>query len=202
MARFTRASMSKMPVRSVDLCRAVSGIQDGQRWVRETGCGLSPDAVERLPPGVNRRYLCLPARHPRQRARNYPLHACPDHFGPNTCPDARERTFRTEAIVCVADFGGRQIAVDALQPRVRQNCAIASGARAQSRKTGHAELFMRANYLLAQGAICTSSRKPNWSSRMHRCAKIWWQKDLCGYVTELLDKFAPMRKSTAHSISC
>jgi DNA repair protein RecO (recombination protein O) len=66
---------------------------------------------------------------------------------------ARERTFRTEAIILRrSDFGEADRLLTLYSRELGKMKAIAKGARKpQSRKTGHVELFMRSNFLIAKG---------------------------------------------------
>src|SRR5687768_9809563 len=66
---------------------------------------------------------------------------------------AREKTYRTEAIVLRrTDFGEADRLLTLFSRELGKIKAIAKGARKpQSRKTGHVELFMRTQFLIAQG---------------------------------------------------
>jgi DNA repair protein RecO (recombination protein O) len=66
---------------------------------------------------------------------------------------ARERTFRTEAIVLKrTDFGEADRLLTLFSKEFGKISAIAKGARKpQSRKTGHVELFMRSKFFIAKG---------------------------------------------------
>ncbi|MEM7334948.1 MAG: DNA repair protein RecO [Chloroflexota bacterium] len=66
---------------------------------------------------------------------------------------ARERTFRSEGIVLKrSDFGEADRLLTIFTRENGKVKAIAKGARKpQSRKTGHIELFMRSNFLFAEG---------------------------------------------------
>ncbi|MBE2222398.1 MAG: DNA repair protein RecO, partial [Anaerolineae bacterium] len=65
----------------------------------------------------------------------------------------RERTLRTEAIVLKRhNFGEADRLLTLYTREFGKMKAIAKGARKpQSRKTGHVELFMRSQFLLAEG---------------------------------------------------
>jgi DNA repair protein RecO (recombination protein O) len=66
---------------------------------------------------------------------------------------ARERTYRTEAIVLKrTDFGEADRLLTLFSKEFGKISAIAKGARKpQSRKTGHVELFMRSKFFIAKG---------------------------------------------------
>ncbi len=66
---------------------------------------------------------------------------------------ARERTFRTEALILArSDFGEADRLLTLFSREFGKIRAVAKGARKpQSRKTGHVELFMRSRFLLAKG---------------------------------------------------
>jgi DNA repair protein RecO (recombination protein O) len=66
---------------------------------------------------------------------------------------ARERTYRTEAIVLKrSDFGEADRLLTLFSKEFGKITAIAKGARKpQSRKTGHVELFMRSKFFIAKG---------------------------------------------------
>ena len=66
---------------------------------------------------------------------------------------ARERTYRTEAIVLKrTDFGEADRLLTLFSKDLGKISAIAKGARKpQSRKTGHVELFMRSKFFIAKG---------------------------------------------------
>ena len=66
---------------------------------------------------------------------------------------ARERTYRTEAIVLKrTDFGEADRLLTLFSKDLGKFSAIAKGARKpQSRKTGHVELFMRSKFFIAKG---------------------------------------------------
>ncbi len=105
----------------------------------------------------------------------------------------RERTFRTEAIVLRrSDFGEADRLLTLYSREYGKIRAIAKGARKpQSRKTGHVELFMRANYLLAQGRNLHIVTQAELVEPYAPLREDLVRATYAAYVTELLDKFAP-----------
>ncbi|MCP5098392.1 MAG: DNA repair protein RecO [Chloroflexi bacterium] len=104
---------------------------------------------------------------------------------------ARERTFRTEAIILKrSDFGEADRLLTLYTREFGKIRAIAKGARKpQSRKTGHVELFMRSNCFFAKG------RDMNLLTQAEMVAPyIELREDLvrttyAAYGVELLDRF-------------
>ncbi len=104
---------------------------------------------------------------------------------------ARERTFRTEAIVLKrSDFGEADRLLTLYTQGYGKIRAIAKGARKpQSRKTGHVELFMRSNCFFAKG------RNMNILTQAEMVAAyVGLREDLvrttyAAYGVELLDRF-------------
>lgn len=104
---------------------------------------------------------------------------------------ARERTFRSEAIVLRrTDFGEADRLLTLYSRDFGKIKAVAKGARKpQSRKTGHVELFMRSNFLFATGrdiAILTQAEmvQPYAALRDDLILTTY-----AAYVVELLDRF-------------
>jgi len=105
---------------------------------------------------------------------------------------ARERTFRSEAIVLRrTDFGEADRLLTLFSREFGKIRAIAKGARKpQSRKTGHVELFMRSNFLFAKG------RQMNIITQAEMVAPYTPLRDdlvratYASYAVELLDRFA------------
>lgn len=104
---------------------------------------------------------------------------------------ARERTFRSEAIVLRrTDFGEADRLLTLYSRDFGKIKAIAKGARKpQSRKTGHVELFMRSNFLFASGrnlAILTQAEmvQPYTALRDDLIRTTY-----AAYIVELLDRF-------------
>jgi DNA repair protein RecO (recombination protein O) len=103
----------------------------------------------------------------------------------------RERTFRTEAIVLRrTDFGEADRLLTLFSREYGKLTAVAKGARKpQTRKTGHVELFMRTQFLLAKGrdlAIITQAELveayPDLRTDLVRTT-------YASYLVELLDRF-------------
>jgi DNA repair protein RecO (recombination protein O) len=103
----------------------------------------------------------------------------------------RERSFRTDAIILKRrDFGEADRLLTILTPRYGKLDVIAKGARKPtSSKTGHVELFTRADMLIHKGrdldlAVQAEMTKPFLELRedLHRGA-------YAGYVAELMDRF-------------
>ena len=104
---------------------------------------------------------------------------------------ARERTFRSEAIVLRrTDFGEADRLLTLYTRDFGKIKAIAKGARKpQSRKTGHVEQFMRSNFLFASGrdiAILTQAEmvQPYAALRDDLILTTY-----AAYLVELLDRF-------------
>ncbi len=104
---------------------------------------------------------------------------------------ARERTFRSEAIVLRrTDFGEADRLLTLYSRDFGKIKAIAKGARKpQSRKTGHVEQFMRSNFLFASGreiAILTQAEmvQPYTALRDDLILTTY-----AAYLVELLDRF-------------
>ena len=104
---------------------------------------------------------------------------------------ARERTFRSEAVVLRrTDFGEADRLLTLYTRDFGKIKAVAKGARKpQSRKTGHVELFMRSNFLFASGrdiAILTQAEmvEPYAALRDDLIRSTY-----AAYVVELLDRF-------------
>ena len=104
---------------------------------------------------------------------------------------AKDRTFRSEAIVLKrTDFGEADRLLTLFSRERGKIKAVAKGARKpQSRKTGHVDLFMRTNFLFAEGrdlAIITQAEMveayPALRGDLVRAT-------YAAYVVELLDRF-------------
>lgn len=104
---------------------------------------------------------------------------------------ARERTFRSEAIVLRrTDFGEADRLLTLYSRDFGKMKAVAKGARKpQSRKTGHVEQFMRSNFLFASGreiAVLTQAEmvEPYAALRDDLILTTY-----AAYLVELLDRF-------------
>ncbi len=104
---------------------------------------------------------------------------------------SRERTFRTEAVVLRrTDFGEADRLLTLYTHELGKMKAVAKGARKpQSRKTGHVDLFMRSNFLIAKGRdldIITQAEivEPYTALRSDLVSSTY-----ASYVVELLDRF-------------
>ena len=104
---------------------------------------------------------------------------------------ARERTFRTEAIVLRRiDFGEADRLLTLYSREYGKLRAIAKGARKpQSRKTGHVELFMRSKFLIAKGRdldiITQAETVESYAALRDDLLRV----SHASYAVELLDRF-------------
>lgn len=106
---------------------------------------------------------------------------------------ARERTFRTEAIVLRRkDFGEADRILTLFTPESGKIRAVAKGIRKpRSRKAGHLELYTRSNLFLARGremdiitqAVTVEAYRPLREDLL--------RSTYGSYCVELLDKFTP-----------
>ncbi len=104
---------------------------------------------------------------------------------------ARIRTFRTEAIVIRrSDFGEADRLVTLFTRDLGKKKAIAKGARKpQSRKTGHVELFMRSNFLIAEGRDLDIITQAEMVDAHPQLRDDLVKATYASYFTELLDRF-------------
>lgn len=104
---------------------------------------------------------------------------------------ARERTIRTEAVVLKrSDFGEADRLLTLFTPRHGKVRAIAKGARKpQSRKTGHVELFMRSNLLLAVGRNLHILTQAEMIEPYTALRDDLVRTTYAAYAVELLDRF-------------
>lgn len=104
---------------------------------------------------------------------------------------ARERTIRTEAVVLKrSDFGESDRLLTLYTPRHGKLRAVAKGARKpQSRKTGHVELFMRSNLLLAAGRSLFVLTQAEMIEGYTALRDDLVRTTYAAYAVELLDRF-------------
>jgi DNA repair protein RecO (recombination protein O) len=103
---------------------------------------------------------------------------------------SRERTYRTEAIVLKrSDFGEADRLLTLYSREFGKLKAIAKGARKpQSRKTGHVELFMRSQFLLAKGQELDVITQAEMAEAYPALREDLVLTTYAGYVVELLDR--------------
>lgn len=106
---------------------------------------------------------------------------------------ARERTYRTEAIVLKRMDFMEADRLLTLYSRDRGKIrAIAKGARKpQSRKTGHVELFMRTRFLIAQGRNLDIITQAEMVEAYGPLRDDLVRATYASYAVELLDRFTP-----------
>jgi DNA repair protein RecO (recombination protein O) len=106
---------------------------------------------------------------------------------------SRERTFRCEAIVLRrSDFGEADRLLTLYAREHGKIRAIAKGARKpQSRKTGHVELFMRTNFLLARGRDLDIVTQAEVLETYDALRADLVKATYAAYAVELLDRFSP-----------
>lgn len=104
---------------------------------------------------------------------------------------ARERTFRSEAIVIKrADFGEADRLLTLFSREQGKMKAIAKGARKpQSRKTGHVELFMRSTFLFAKGHDLDIITQAEMVEPYAALRDDLVRTTYASYAVELLDRF-------------
>lgn len=104
---------------------------------------------------------------------------------------ARERTFRSEAIVLKRTDFGEADRLLTLYSRERGKIkAIAKGARKpQSRKTGHVEQFMRTNFLFAKGRDLAIITQAEMVEAYPALREDLVRATYAAYAVELLDRF-------------
>ena len=106
---------------------------------------------------------------------------------------SRERTFRSEAIVLRrSNFGEADRLLTLYSREFGKLRAVAKGARKpQSRKTGHVELFMRTQFLFAQGRDLPLITQAEMAQAYRPLREDLVRTTYASYVVELLDQFAP-----------
>ena len=105
----------------------------------------------------------------------------------------KERTYRTEAIVLRRqDFGEADRLLTLYTRAYGKRRAIAKGARKpQSRKTGHVELFMRTNFLIAVGRNLDIVTQAELVEPYAALREDLVRTTYASYMVELLDQFTP-----------
>lgn len=104
---------------------------------------------------------------------------------------ARERTFRSEAIVLRrSDFGEADRLLTLFSREFGKIRAIAKGARKpQSRKTGHVELFMRSRFFMAKGHDLNIITQAELIDAYPALRADLVRTTYAAYACELLDRF-------------
>jgi DNA repair protein RecO (recombination protein O) len=104
---------------------------------------------------------------------------------------SRERTYRTEAIVLRrSDFGEADRLLTLFSREFGKIKAIAKAARKpQSRKTGHVELYMRTNFLIARGRDLDIVTQAEMVDGYPALREDLVRTTYAAYVVELLDRF-------------
>ena len=104
---------------------------------------------------------------------------------------ARDRTYRTEAIVLRrSDFGEADRLLTLFGRERGKFRAIAKGARKpQSRKTGHVELFMRSKFLIAEGRDLDIVTQAEMIAGYVALRDDLVRATYASYLSELLDRF-------------
>lgn len=104
---------------------------------------------------------------------------------------ARERTYRTEAIVLRrTDFGEADRLLTLFGRERGKFRAIAKGARKpQSRKTGHVELFMRSKFLIAEGRDLDIVTQAEMIAAYAELRDDLVRATYASYLVELMDRF-------------
>lgn len=103
----------------------------------------------------------------------------------------RERTLRTEAIVLKRrNFGEADRLLTLYTREFGKMPAIAKGARKpQSRKTGHVELFMRSQFMLAEGRDLHIITQAEMVDAYQALREDLVRTTYASYAVELLDRF-------------
>lgn len=104
---------------------------------------------------------------------------------------ARERTYRTEAIILRrSDFGEADRLLTLFSPDLGKFRAVAKGARKpQSRKTGHVELFSRTRFLIAEGQNLDIITQAELIAAYPQFRDDLVRATYASYLVELLDRF-------------
>lgn len=106
---------------------------------------------------------------------------------------ARERTYRTEAIVLRRkDFGEADRLLTLFTPERGKVRVVAKGIRKPaSRKAGHLELFMRSKLLLAKGRDLDLVTQAETVNAYRPLREYLLRGAYAAYMVELLDRFTP-----------
>lgn len=106
---------------------------------------------------------------------------------------ARERTYRTEAIILRRkDFGEADRVLTLFTPNHGKFRAVAKGIRKpRSRKAGHLELFTRSKLLLAKGRDLDVITQAETANAYRPLREDLLRGAYAAYAVELLDKFTP-----------
>ncbi len=106
---------------------------------------------------------------------------------------SRERSYRTEAVVLRrSDFGEADRLLTLYSRDYGKVRAIAKGARKpQSRKTGHVELFMRSDFMLARGRTIDIVTQAETIEPHRALSQDLLRTTYAAYAVELLDNFTP-----------
>lgn len=104
---------------------------------------------------------------------------------------ARERTYRTESIILRrSDFGEADRLLTLFSREHGKIKAIAKGARKpQTRKSGHVELFMRTNFLIAKGKTIDIITQAELVEAYAPLREDLVRTTYASYIVELLDRF-------------
>jgi DNA repair protein RecO (recombination protein O) len=104
---------------------------------------------------------------------------------------ARERTYRTEAIVLRrSDFGEADRLLTLYSREFGKVSALAKGARKpQTRKSGHVELFMRTNFLIAKSKSIDIITQAELVEPYASIREDLIRTTYASYIVELLDRF-------------
>jgi DNA repair protein RecO (recombination protein O) len=104
---------------------------------------------------------------------------------------SKERTYRTEAIVLRrSDFGEADRLLTLFSREFGKIKAIAKAARKpQSRKTGHVELYMRTNFLIARGRDLDIVTQAEMVEAYPALRLDLVRATYAAYIVELLDRF-------------
>jgi len=104
---------------------------------------------------------------------------------------AQDRTFRCEAIVLRrVNFGEADRMLTLFSKEYGKIRALAKGARKpQTRKTGHVELFMRTNFLIARGKNIDIVTQAEMIEAYPKLRGDLLRTTYASYVVELIDQF-------------